>query len=276
MRSLLVLGLLAACGRSTAPILPPGADQLALQAAYAAAADSVPHQGSGWPSDTDCDGALWAGEARAAGLHAVDPTAALQPDGRPTRRPGRDCGPAESPATTSTDMQLGTIEGLLAAGDLAALEALQGYVDSHSDFAGFPADAAHAPYTLMKPGTRTLLARAIRHLGGKPSGVWADLPLVNSPTGQDFEVHLAVVLLATERQTGSWSADDELAATNLCAANPSDAAVQAVCGHEPAAEALILAPGWTPPGYVRGAPGYAAVHKAWILHYLLTSGQLDR
>ena len=58
----------------------------------------------GWPDENDCDGALWAGEARAAGLQ-VDIAAALQPDGRPTRLPNADCGKDRSAATTSTDMQ---------------------------------------------------------------------------------------------------------------------------------------------------------------------------
>lgn len=42
---------------------------------------------AGWPSDEDCDGSLWAGVARLAGADWVDISAAVQPDGRPTRRP---------------------------------------------------------------------------------------------------------------------------------------------------------------------------------------------
>ena len=45
----------------------------------------------GWPTDAECDGALWAGVARAAGADWVDVSAAFRPDGRPTRKPLRDC-----------------------------------------------------------------------------------------------------------------------------------------------------------------------------------------
>lgn len=277
-RSILFLVLLVAgCGRSTVPLeLPSPLQRAALQSALQAAQAAVPSEEAGWPSDSDCDGALWAGEARAAGITHVDVSAALQSDGRPTRRPHRDCGATESQATTSTDMELGIIEGLLAARDLHSLEALQVYVEANGGWAGLPADTAHVSLTYMKPGTRTLLARAVKHLGGAPAGVWASLPIVQSPPGTDFEVHLQVVALAAERQTGNWSPDDELAAANLCSSNPTDAAAQAVCGHTPVAEELVLNPAWTAPSYARGAAGYTSVHKAWILHYLLEQGALDK
>lgn len=271
--------LLLGCGSHPLPLAAP-AQRATLQAEWQNAVNKVPTPA---PSPGDCDDALWAGDARAAGISATAISAFLTLDGRTTRRPGADCGPASedlsgAPATTSTDMELGIIEGLLAARDLTSLQRMEAYIASQGGWAGVPRDAQYAPYTYVKPGTRTLLTRAIRHLGGNPQGTWEYLPIVNGPAinDPDYVLHLTCVALAAERQTGHWSADDEWTAQDLCTRNPSDAAVQAVCGHTTEAEALILNPDWSAPGYVRGAPSYAWVHKAWILHYLLTGGQLDK
>lgn len=270
--------LFVGCGRFPGVPAPDPLRRAALEQAERDERAAAP---AGWPSDSDCDLALWAGEARSAGLTDVVMWHALSPEGRPLRKERMDCGPApwgsgDSAATTSTDMQLGIIEGLLADRDLPALTLLESYVDAHGGWAGFPDDLAHAPLTYMKPGTRALLAKAIRSLGGSPKGVWAYEPIPHATPGTDSDLHILLVSLAAERQAGAWGPLAQAAASDACIRNPTDAAAQAVCGHADLASELVLSPTWEPPSYVRGDPAYRHVHKLWILHYLLQEGRLDK
>lgn len=268
---LLLTGWLVGCGRSTpdpASYIPTAE----LRAAYTRVADhlhatSAGHA-SGWPSDTGCDGALWAGEARAGGADWVSMSASLQSDGRPTRRPGQDCGPAtgDSEATTSTDMQLGILLGLLSARDSASLLRMQQYVDANHGVVGTP--ASDIPLTYMKPGTRTLLARAVAATGGPREVEWVVLPVVSSIPTADSELHLQLITLVLKMHLGGLDPVDSLAAAQLLAGHPNDALAHYTAGDMAGAATIALAPGWTVPSYVRDAPEYADSYRLFVLNLL--------
>lgn len=228
---------------------------------------------SGWPSSSfgeapsDCDAALWAGEARRAGVTNVLVSQALQADGRPTRWPGADCPSASH--TTSTDMQLGTILGLLAAGDRVSLARLQSFTERNGGVVGSPLTSpGDLAFVLMKPGTRTLLARAVLHLGGTPAEPWVLLPIISGPPVQDYQVHLALLALLADSDTGTWTVEDAAWATWLANQEPADALAQAVAGNWGLAAELVLSPAYMPPSYVRGAPSYGPVHRLLVLKLL--------
>lgn len=268
--------LLTGCGSRAVVNLP--SDQLrGLQAALASQLRTQSNEHvSGWPSDSDCDAALWAGEARAAGATWSDVSAALQSDGRPTRKPHADCGPAGTPGvgavgnsegTTSTDMQLGTILGLLAARDEASLGRLQQYAKDHGGVVGTP--ASDIPLTYMKPGTRTLLAQSVQLLGGTGDAPWLSLPILYGDPTADYQVHLEMISLLIEQKVSTFGAIDRAIASHACITYPADALVQVVCGNQTAAAAIALTPGWTAPSYVRGSPNYSIVYKLFVVHLLL-------
>lgn len=280
MRGLfLFLCLLVACGRPVKTVeLNPDADRLrGLQDELLGQLnEAATGMTAGWPSDYDCDAALWAGEARAGGANWVEDSAALQPDGRPTRLPGKDCGPPGTPgapsggnseATTSTDMQLGTILGLLAAHDVDALLRLQSYTDDNNGTVGTPAE--DVPLVYMKPNTRTLLARAIASLGGAGDAGWAALPIIRGPITADYQRHLQLISMILQSRLGGLSPIDVVLATNTYKGATDDALAAYVAGDIPTATRLILDANWSPPTYTRGAAVYPLVHRLFVVHLLL-------
>lgn len=229
------------------------------------------HLGS-WPSDQDCDGALWAGVARAAGLSQVQVHLGLTPEGRPTRRPNSDCGPHHlgynggAAGTTSTDMQLGLILGLFYAGDLEKLDLMRKYADEHHLIVGVPTELVSR--SIMKPGTRSLLSTAIGKLGGRKDA-WSYIDQVYVPPLTDFQLHLELLTLHLEKKLGTWNKSKAGVAALEANQNPGDALAQAVAGRKREAASLLLDPSWTPPEYVRGPELASLVHKLLILHILL-------
>ena len=221
-----------------------------------------------WPSDHDCDGALWAGIARAADIKEVDISLALTKEGRPTRRPGSDCGPQDSSATTSTDMMLGTIVGLFAAGDLDGLEKMDDYSARHNGIMGQPENAI--PLTLIKPGTKAHLANSINALGG-PSSTWQKFPQVYTPPAHDYELHLE--MLSVYQSLVTRHGVDFLTYETVvkeASNNPNDALVQALRGNVNHSADLLLDSSWQVPHYVRGPETAPLVHKLFVLHMLIT------
>lgn len=225
-----------------------------------------------WPSDQDCDGALWAGVARAAGLEQVQVHLGLTEEGRPTRRPLGDCGPLShgfnngAAGTTSTDMQLGLILGLFAAKDLAHLEHMRNYADLHNLLVGVPKELLSR--SVMKPGTRALLGQAIWKLGGKKDK-WALMDQVYFPPLTDYQLHLELLTLHLEFRLGTWNRTKLAVARMEADLNPGDSLAQAVAGKKKEAASLLLNPNWVPPEYVRGPELASLVHKLLILHILL-------
>lgn len=264
IRLLLVFLSLLACGREK-EVTPTNRQLLALQyvTRLSELKEATASHAAGWPSDADCDGALWAGAARAAGAEWVSVSAALQPDGRPTRRPFTDCStPDESAATTSNDMITGIILGLQAAGDLQSLLLLYRYGEAHSWIMGYP--ETFVARVVLRPNGITLLSRVIYQLSAGDHDYAARLlPMVYGPVAGDYQAHLILLSRLATLRTGIHQSGAEIVEDILASSFPLDALAQAVAGNTAAAAALLLNPGYTPPSYVRGHGNYELVH--WLL-----------
>lgn len=217
---------------------------------------------AGWPSDHDCDAALWAGVARAAGAEWVDMSAALQPDGRPTRRPLRDCvTPDESKATTSNDMITGIILGMQAGKDDLSVLKLYRYGLDNNWIMGYP--EWYVARVLLRPNGITLLARVLYQLTeGKKDYAVRLLPIVYGPVQADYEQHLLLLSRIIEKRAGGAQYGMEVAEKILAKSAPLDALAQAVAGNYTQA-AILLTGDYQSPTYVRGHPNYPLVH--WLL-----------
>lgn len=217
---------------------------------------------AGWPSDMDCDAALWAGVARAAGASWVEMDAALQPDGRPTRRPLRDCvTPDESKATTSNDMITGIVLGLSASGDSSSLLKLYQYGEEHNWIMGYP--EWYVARVLLRPNGITLMARVLYQLTeGKKDYAVRLLPIVYGPVQADYEQHLILLSRIIEKRAGGAQYGMEVAEKILAKTLPLDGLAQAVAGNYTQA-AILLTGDYQAPTYVRGHPSYPLVH--WLL-----------
>jgi hypothetical protein len=228
----------------------------------------------GWPSDHDCDAALWAGVARAAGAEWVEMDAALQPDGRPTRRPLRDCvTPDESKATTSNDMITGILLGLQAGKDDLSVLKLYQYGLDHNWIMGYP--EWYMARVLLRPNGITLLARVLYQLtDGKRDYAIRLMPVVYGPVQADYEQHLILLSRIIEKQAGGAQYGMEVAEKILAKTSPLDGLAQAVAGNYTQA-AILLTGDYTAPTYVRGHESYKLVH--WCLAAKVTlDGALSR
>ena len=228
---------------------------------------------AGWPADNECDGALWAGVARAAGADWVDVAAALRPDGRPTRKPLRDCiTPDESATTTSNDMITGILLGLQEAGDADGVLRLYRYGEQHDWIMGYP--EWYISRVLLRPNGVTLMARILYTLtDGKRDYTIRLAPVVYGPVDGDYEGHLLLLSRIIEKRAGGAQYGMEIAETLFAKAHPSDALAQAVAGNYLGA-ALLLTGEYKSPTYVRGDDIYHLVH--WLLAARVTlDGILD-
>jgi hypothetical protein len=219
-----------------------------------------------WPSDTDCDGALWAGIARRAGLPS-DVASALQSDGRPTRRPNQDCGPTseglagDSAATTSNDMLLGIVLGLHAQKDLESLKLLWDYGFENNWIMGVPKTLL--PRVLWRPTGYSLLAQAIYRLGGPDYSV-RNTPSLILPVEKDYEEHLQALSVLLSKDLGK-----PIGSPYTCLIRKSDALIQAVCGEYNTAADLLLGD-YKTPSYVRaGHLEHEAILKQ--VHWLIAA-----
>ena len=217
---------------------------------------------AGWPSDMDCDAALWAGVARAAGASWVEMDAALQPDGRPTRRPLRDCAfPDESKATTSNDMITGIILGMQAGKDDLSVLKLYRYGLDNNWIMGYP--EWYVARVLLRPNGITLMARVLYQLtGGQRDYAVRLLPIVYGPVQADYEQHLILLSRIIEKRAGGAQYGMEVAEKILARTLPLDGLAQAVAGNYTQA-AILLTGDYQSPTYVRGHPSYKLVH--WLL-----------
>jgi hypothetical protein len=213
-----------------------------------------------WPSDYDCDAALWAGLAARAGAK-TNINAAITYEGRTTRKPNKDClVPSESASTTSNDMILGIITGLYYKKDLASLELIFHYGLVNNWVMGSPANMVAR--VVLKPNNIALLARAIKQLGGHDHQErlipLSYLPLKDS----DYPTHLQFISIALARDTGEVNYLAEQVVQETCKSNDQDALAAAICGDEAKAVELLLGD-YSYPAYVRGSENYKLVH--WLL-----------
>ena len=218
------------------------------------------HSIGGWPSDYDNDGSLWAGLAARAGM-SVNVGAAVQPDGRVTRRPFKDSiVPEESASSVSNDMILGVMSGLLYQKDRALLESVFTYGKVNSWVMGYPIWMVGR--VILKPNNIALLARAVERLGG-PKHPERLIPLIYVPLQEsDYPTHLQLVSFILARDVGEANILNEVIVQETCEYNQGDALAMAVCGRHDRATGLLLGD-YTYPNYVRGSPNYQRVH--WLL-----------
>ena len=221
---------------------------------------------AGWPADNECDGALWAGIARAAGADWVDISAAVQPDGRPTRMPFSDCGPGDlgynngSASTTSNDMITGIMLGMFAAGETDTAKLMWDYGYSHGWVMGYP--TYYISRVLLRPNGITMLARLLYSTSSGTYDYAARLsPVIYGPVKEDFEGHLILLGRYLERRLGGPQYGMEAAEQLLAHYRPNDALAQAVAGETGKAAKLLLS-NYKSPSYVRGHPSYHLVH--WL------------
>ena len=255
-----ILWIALSCGHSESSRPGPSATTQ-LAEARASRLASLHLEASGWPSASDCDGELWAGVARRAGL-PTDLTQGLTAEGRPTRRPGRDCLVPESASTTSNDMVVGLILGLgpKGAADRSSLERLWSYGSAHSWTLGTP--ASEAARVVLRPSGVGLLAQAILALGGyaHPERLLPRDTLL--PSGADYQLHVKMLAELAGRDAGRSPLQPTECLGAAVATSP-DALLLALCGRADLASAWLLSPSWVPPTYVRGHPNYPQVH--WLL-----------
>ena len=245
-------GFAGACGKPQ-PVSPSLRDKLAQQ--YSEKLEELRVMSdehiAKWPSDNECDGALWAGIAKAAGASWVDLGSALRPDGRPTRKPLRDCVlPDESDTTTSNDMMTGILLGFMASKDVENIHRMYTYGEGHNWIMGQPETAIHK--VILRPNGVILMARLLYKLSeGKRDYIIRLSPMVYGPTDGDFESHLALLSRYMEQEIGGPQYGAEVTEQYLASAFTSDALAQAVAGKY-LQGALLLTSDYSPPTYVRG------------------------
>lgn len=230
-------------------------------------------QPSGWPSATDCDGTLWAGEAAAGGL-TLNLGLAEAPAGMIHRRPvtAGECFPDASASTISQDMLMGYMLGSYATRDLGALERLADYGEHHNWVMGEPFPAE--PRVVLEPSGQGILGRAIEKLGG-PAKAYSLLPIVCLPVAADYEHHLQTLGIFLNGDVAGGTVPQscyERLRANAGAA-PADGLLAAVygiySGDEAPALELLTGDTYTCPGYVRGAATYCLVHEIFAAKTIL-------
>jgi hypothetical protein len=263
VKAFILLFTAAACGKPQ-PVSPSLRDRLAGQ--YVSKLEelrqlSAEHIAK-WPSDHDCDSALWAGVARAAGADWVEVDAGVRPDGRTTRRPLRDCVvPEESATSTSNDMITGLLLGALAAGDGETIYRMYKYGEDHNWIMGYP--EYYVSRVILRPNGITLMARILYKLSdGKRDYAVRHAPLIYGPTDGDYESHLALLSRYMEQELGGPQYGNEATEQYLAVTFPTDALAQAVAGKYMMG-ALLLTSDYISPSYVRGHHSYHLVH--WLL-----------
>jgi hypothetical protein len=283
MRHLLVCAILVVgCSRLTAKQVEPtapGPDQVeALRAAYQSQLDTYNAEmapAHGWPSETDCDGTLWAGEACAGGAGVAIARAEYSP-GEIHRRPAPACwtavgGDQGAKTTVSRDALTGYLACLWAQKDLIALQRLADYAEDHSFVMGEPLDDGRV---LLGTNLSGLLGRMVYALsGGGDERPWSLAFEAYAPVAEDYEQHTQAVdiglqgdVVADLRARGldagvgaiellDISPGMKARLDELAAAHPDDYLFQAergvYTGDFSDAIRLLLTPP-TPPSYVRG------------------------
>ncbi len=239
---------------------------------------------SGWPSAEDCDGTLWAGLAKAAGKTVALEQAEHAP-GEVHRRPTPcwtpELGDVGARTTVSRDMLTGYLWGWWATREVAPLQRLADYGAANDWRMGLPRDANQVE---LRDNLKGALCRAVRVL---TSGIdyrreCSAAPTAYLPVFEDYERHIQVlgILLQGEIDAGQVVAPlvsiDGAMLDRLkehAAAGPRDALFAAALGvytgdYAPAT-ALLLDDAYVCPSYVRGAPTYCLVHKAFAASIVL-------
>lgn len=271
MRFLLTVLMLLGCGRIQ--LQHPGAPSAAprraeLQAVYDGRLKAFAPE-DGWPSKTDCDGAVWAGVACLGGAD-VKMNLAEYPAGTLNRRPAPTCWVPEKageqqPSASTASGDTATLYGACAfrQSDRGAIERFLAYADDNGGYIGLPHTL---DLTYLQPGLEATLRRAVAKLGG----VAAEAPIIEIPPGKDYQVHIVTELVdfavAVTGGVSGW----ELGIMEVLAkvATPTDALVQAELAaftrDFQKAEDLLLDPSVPCPGYVRGDQAKLFCDAWWL------------
>lgn len=296
MKRIFLVLLLSGCGRlSVAPpeATTPGVSEIdEFRAEYSkrlAAYDADTVANAGFPSRSDCDGALWAGEACVGGAAVAIEELEYQP-GERHRRPAPACwspelGDQGSQTTTSRDMATGDMACLWAKRDLGALQRLANYQEKHFGKIGEPFTDGRV---LLGVNLTGLLGRMIYALsGGKDDRPYALAFESYLPVDGDSAQHIQAlgILLQGEAveaiKAQGLSADiSAIALTEispgmktrleeLVQAQPTDFLFQAALGVYTGdfAEAvrLMMDPATPVPSYVRGDSPDLFARARWLM-----------
>ncbi len=275
--ALIIFSMLLGCGPKHKPAEPvPSDGTRLLQTRMSAWFDELKKaadERSGWPTASDCDQTLWAGEARAGGA-TINLGLAEYASGEIHRRPAveGECYPKDSSTSVSRDMLVGYMLGSWAAKDKGALERLAAYGEANHWVMGlpFPGDFR----VILEPGGQGILGRAVAKLGGDKRP-YASIPQVCLPVGKDYERHIQTLAILLDGMVSGG-------VTSLCldrlkdnaTNNPGDALFQAALatysgGDQSPALSLLNDDTYQCPSYVRPAAAYCLVHKIFAARVVL-------
>jgi len=251
---------------------------------------------AGWPSATDCDGTLWAGEACYAGASTNILLAEYAP-GEIHRRPAPSCwtkeaGDQGSKSTVSRDMLTGYLACLWSKGDLAGLQRLADYGEGNEWVMGKPASE---PATWLSPNLAGLLGRMIYALSNGTDDRYPRLIPKEYPKVQaDYEQHIQAAGITLQgaveaelRRRGLQEAslldvNDQMLERlrELAGGVPENAFFQAALGVYTGdlveAVRLLLDPGTPRPGYVRGDSPDDFARAHWLMTARIVLSRFER
>lgn len=174
-----------------------------VKAEYLAVADSDFH----WPDPLDCDGVLWAGVARGAGVKEVQIEMADYLDGRVGRRPRlappcwtKQGGNQGSRSETSADMAQGRVIAFWRDRDLGGIQKFAAYGEAHRiEILGLPGWVLGEPYpdeqerVVLRSGMLGIVGRIIEVLsGGADLRSYRSTPSLYGVGGEDYQEALTV------------------------------------------------------------------------------------
>jgi len=231
---------------------------------------------TGWPSAQDCDGTLWAGLAKAAGVGSVQLDLAEHGPGEIHRRPytpcwrdGQDLG---ARSTVSRDMILGYMWGA----DKDALKRLYEYGKGRNWVMGSPWPQ-EAGRVLLTGNLIGLLSR----MNCEYSGVCDNnrhIPAHYSKDSTDYVTHLTVLYIllnGRDIQTVSISSEEKQMLKWLVEVDPNNATFEAARAmydsdsFEKAAN-MLLTSNYLP-SYVRGHDNYRYVYWLFTAKVILSN-----
>lgn len=276
MKALLLLTLcLTACGidAKNEPSLPSTPAEIEMLRAVfherAAEYTQLTDATHGWPSLTDCDGVLWAGEACAAGQPVKISLAEYAP-GEIHRRPAPACwnedeGDVGSKTTISRDGMTGYLACLSETKDVEAMKRLAAYGEKRKWVMGSPGTE---PRTWMQGNLTGLLGRMLGVHGVKKA--YASIKPNYLSVKADYERHIQALGIYLQGETSGGITDQMVARLEeLRSVEPENAFFASVLaiytGSQEEALDLLLSDAAPLPTYVRGegAGNFARAH--WLL-----------
>lgn len=203
MKPLLITLLLLSCDKGDTKPPNPNGRLIELIEKRKEILEDLPW--TNWPTPEDCDGALWAGQAKAGGSNVTKLSLAYE-GGKPFRRPSHDCfidgKDNGSKSTTSNDMSLGLLWGLWYDRDVTQIRKVVDYGENNNWVMGepFPEQTSRV---LMSYNLRILYSKAL-HLftNGQFENFFFDKEPKLARQDSDYQAHLSsmIILLYEDMQ----------------------------------------------------------------------------